>query len=95
MNFENLPRFGPKIGTLSTPGGHLGPNFFPPNFYFVKLFRYDLLGIQVIKAKNLFVGQKRSFHASIEQRAKKWRFLLRTLNILPKILNLTTQTLIS
>ena len=63
--------------------------------YCGKLFRYDLLGIQFTKPKHWFVDQKRSFYAAIEQRAKKWQFLLQTLNILPKILNLTTQTLIS
>ena len=27
LSFENIPRFGPKIGTLGTPGGPMGPFF--------------------------------------------------------------------
>ena len=27
MSFEKIPRFGPKIGTLGTPGGPMGPDF--------------------------------------------------------------------
>ena len=39
MSFEKIPRFGPEIGTLGTPGGSHGANFFLQNFSHVKLFR--------------------------------------------------------
>ena len=40
LSFENIPRAGPKIGTLGTPRGSHGTNFFLQNFSHGKLFMY-------------------------------------------------------
>ena len=40
LSFENIPRFGPEIGTLSTPGGSHGAKFFLHKFSHTKMFRF-------------------------------------------------------
>ena len=35
-SFENIPRFGPKIGTLGTPGGSHGTKFFSSEIFSLK-----------------------------------------------------------
>ena len=36
-SFENIPRFGPEIGTLGTPGGSHGTKFFTSKFFSCKI----------------------------------------------------------
>ena len=51
LSFENIPRFGPEIGTLGTPGSPMGPNFFIQKIYHTKIFRSIQLGLGVLLQK--------------------------------------------
>ena len=43
LSFEKIPRFGPETGTLGTPGGSHGTNFFSSKFFLSEVIKVYIM----------------------------------------------------
>ena len=76
LSFENIPRFGPKIGTLGTPGGSHGTNFFSSKIFSLKNIWVYKEKFMDLLSKKMICWQKSDISSRMEIRAKIWVFLL-------------------
>ena len=75
-SFENIPRFGPKIGTLGTPGGSHGTKILSSEIFSLKNIGVYIEKFMALLSKKMICWWKSDIFGRMEIRAKIWVFLL-------------------